>query len=56
VQQSGGSLDKAIHANAKVQAELLGTASPVIRDAIKAGKLKLDFGVYDLGSGKVTLG
>jgi carbonic anhydrase len=55
VEQSGGSLEQAITANAKHQAELLRTSSTVIRDAVKAEKLKVHAGVYDLGSGKVTL-
>jgi len=55
VEQSGGSFDKAIEANAKIQAELLRTSSTVIRDAVKAGNLKVEAGVYDLASGKVSL-
>lgn len=55
VEQSGGNVDAAIKANAQIQAELLRTSSPVIRDAVKAGKLKVEAGVYDLASGKVTL-
>lgn len=55
VEQSGGSFDKAIEANAKIQAELLRTSSTVIRDAVEAGKLKVEAGVYDLATGKVTL-
>jgi carbonic anhydrase len=55
VEQSGGNLDKAIEANAKIQAERLRTSSPVIRDTMKDGKLKVVAGVYDLGTGKVTL-
>lgn len=55
VEQSGGDVDKAIAANAKIQAELLRTSSPVIRDAVKAGKLKVEAGVYDLGTGKVSM-
>lgn len=55
VQQSGGSLDKAIEANVKIQAELLRTSSTVIRSAVEAGKLKVESGVYDLASGKVSL-
>ena len=55
VEQSGGSLDQAITANAKLQAELLRTSSTVIRDALKSDKLKVHAGVYDLASGKVTL-
>jgi carbonic anhydrase len=55
VEQSGGNVDKAIEANAKIQSELLRTSSTVIRDAVDAGKLKLEDGVYDLATGKVTL-
>jgi carbonic anhydrase len=55
VQQSDGDFDKAIVANTKVQADLLSTSSTVIRDAVKAGKLKVAAGVYDLGTGKVTM-
>jgi carbonic anhydrase len=56
VAQSGGNVDKAIEINAKIQADLLSTSSPVIRDAVKAGKLKVEAGVYNLATGKVTLG
>jgi len=55
VEQSAGNLDRAIQANAELQAELLRTSSTVIRDAAKAGKLKVASGVYDLATGKVTL-
>jgi carbonic anhydrase len=55
VDQSGGNLDKAIAANARVQADLLRTSSTVIRQAITAGTLKVAAGVYDLASGKVTV-
>lgn len=55
VEQSGGNFDKAIEANAKIQAELLRTSSTVIRDAVQADKLKVEAGVYDLATGKVSL-
>lgn len=55
VEQSGGNFDKAIEANAKIQAQLLRTSSTVIRDAVKANNLKVEAGVYDLATGKVTL-
>jgi carbonic anhydrase len=55
VEESGGSVDQAIAKNARIQAELLRTSSPVIRDGVSAGKLKVVAGVYDLASGKVTL-
>jgi len=55
VEQSGGDFDKAIAGNARYQADLLRTSSPVIRDAVEAGTLKVAAGVYDLGSGKVNM-
>lgn len=55
VEQSGGNLDRAIEGNATIQAELLRTSSTVIREAVKEGKLKVQAGVYNLGSGKVAL-
>jgi carbonic anhydrase len=55
VEQSGGNVDKAIEANARIQAELLRSSSTVIRDAVKAGTLKVETGVYDLATGKVSL-
>jgi carbonic anhydrase len=38
-----------------MQAELLRTSSTVIRQASAAGTVKVAAGVYDLGTGKVTL-
>lgn len=55
VEKSDGNLDKAIQANAKIQADLLRTSSTVIRDASKSGKVKVAAGVYDLVTGKVSL-
>jgi carbonic anhydrase len=55
VAQSGSNVDKAIQANARIQAELLRTASTVIREASRAGTLKVEAGVYDLATGKVSL-
>jgi carbonic anhydrase len=55
VAQSGGDVGKAIEINAKHQAELLRSSSTVVRDAVKSGKLRVDAGVYDLATGKVTL-
>ena len=55
VEKSCGDLDKAIELNAEHQAELLRTSSTVIRDFVKNGKLKVEAGVYDLASGKVSL-
>jgi carbonic anhydrase len=55
VEQSGGNVDRAIEINARFQAQLVRTSSTVIRDAFKAGKLKVEAGVYDLATGKVVL-
>jgi|SRR5215469_8816983 len=55
VEQSSGNFDKAIEANAKIQAELLRTSSTVIRDAVKSSKLEVRAAVYDLATGKVAL-
>ena len=55
IEQSGGHVDKAIEHNARLQAALLRTSSTVVRDAIKAGQLKVEAGVYDLSTGKVSL-
>jgi carbonic anhydrase len=55
VEQAGGDFVKAIAANSRVQADLLRTSSTVIRDAVKAGKVQVISGVYDLLSGRVTL-
>jgi carbonic anhydrase len=55
VEQSGEDFVKAITANAKIQADLLRTSSTVIRDAYKGGSLKVESGVYDLATGKVTM-
>jgi len=55
VARSGGNIDKAIEANVRIQAELLRTSSPVIRDAIAAGELKVEAAVYDVSTGKVTM-
>jgi carbonic anhydrase len=55
VEQSGGDLRRAIEVNASYQAALLRTASTVIKDALKAGTLNVQAGVYDLATGKVNL-
>jgi carbonic anhydrase len=55
VEESGGNVDKAIEANTKIQAQLLRASSPVIREAVNGGKLKVGSGVYDLATGKVSL-
>src|SRR6516165_3846546 len=55
VDQAGPNLESATKANASIQATLLREASTVISEMVKAGKLKVVAGYYDLGSGTVTL-
>lgn len=47
-------LTAAIAANVQYQARKLRDSSPVIGDSLKAGKLALAGGVFDLASGRVT--
>jgi carbonic anhydrase len=53
VTQGGGSLARAIAANARLQADLLRTSSTVIHHATSVGELAVAGGVYDLATGKV---
>ena len=55
VEQAGNDLEAAIKANAKVQANLLSTSSTVISGLVKAQKIKVAAGYYDILSGSVTL-
>ena len=55
VERAGPDLDATIKANAQIQADLLRTASPVVADFVKQGKLKVVAAYYDLGSGRVTV-
>ena len=55
VEHAGGDVGQAIATNAKFQAELLRTSSTVVREAVKAAKVRVESGVYELATGKVTL-
>lgn len=55
VVQSGGNIDTAIGTNVRAQADLLQRSAPVIREAMKAGKLRVEAAVYDLATGKVSM-
>ncbi len=55
VEASGGNLVAAIKDNAKIQANLIATASPLLAGYIKQGKLKVAAGYYALETGQVTL-
>jgi carbonic anhydrase len=51
-----GDMPLAVKMNAAYQAKLLAESSTVIAKAIKENGVKVASGVYDLGTGKVTLG
>jgi carbonic anhydrase len=55
VAAAAGNLEAAIKANAKIQANLLATASPVLASQIAQGNLKIVAGYYALETGVVTL-
>ena len=55
VDQAGSDLDTAIRANARIQAGLLRSASPVLADLVKQGQLSVAAAHYDIASGRVTL-
>jgi carbonic anhydrase len=53
--EPGNSLDNAIRKNVQIGVEKLKGLEPILAPAVKAGKLKIVGGVYDLRTGKVTL-
>jgi carbonic anhydrase len=55
VDQAGPNLEAAIRANAKIQAGLLRSSSPVLGELIGRGQLKIVAAFYDLASGAVTM-
>lgn len=55
VDQAGSDLDGAIRANARIQASILGNASPVIAGLVAQGKVKVVAAYYDITSGAVSL-
>ena len=55
VAAAGSDLEAVVKANAKIQANLLATASPLLAGLIKDGKLQIAAGYYDLGSGAVSV-
>ncbi len=55
VEQAGSDVEAVTKANARIQADLLATSSPVIADMIKQGALKVVAAYYDLATGKVAL-
>src|SRR6266566_5448306 len=55
IEQAGPNLEAATKTNAKIQAGLLRTASPVLVDQLKANQLKIVAAYYDLATGGVML-
>jgi carbonic anhydrase len=55
VDQAGPNLEAAIKANARIQAGLLRSSSPVLAEMIGKGQLKIVAAYYDLASGVVTM-
>lgn len=55
VETAGPDLEAAIRANARIQAKVIATGSPLLAGMIKEGKLKIVAGYYDLGRGTVTV-
>ena len=55
VDQAGPNTEAAGKANAKIQAGLLGTSSPVLAEQVKNNQLKIVAAYYDVASGAVAL-
>ncbi|EGK87200.1 carbonic anhydrase [Microcoleus vaginatus PCC 9802] len=53
--QTGDAWDNAVRANVKMNVNNLQSSSPILAEAVKAGKLKVVGGRYDLDSGKVEI-
>ncbi|MBE9095073.1 carbonic anhydrase [Tychonema sp. LEGE 07203] len=51
----GDAWDNAVRANVKMNVKKLASSSPILAEAVKAGKLKVVGGRYDLDSGKVEI-
>jgi len=51
----GTNVEAAGKANAKIQAGLLGTSSPVLAEQVKNNQLKIVAAYYDVASGVVSL-
>jgi carbonic anhydrase len=55
IRDAHGDVAAAVRSNVSFQARLLGESSPVIAKAVKEGVVKVAAGVYDLGTGRVTI-
>lgn len=55
VEQGGHDYEATARLNAKIQAEILGKASPLLAEQVQKGDLKIVAGYYALGTGSVSL-
>ena len=55
VEAAGPDVEATVEANVRVQADLLREASPVVRELMEAGRLRVVGGVYELATGRVRL-
>jgi carbonic anhydrase len=55
IEQAGPNLEAASKANAKIQAGLLRTSSPLLAEMIGKGQLKIVSAYYDVATGAVTM-
>jgi carbonic anhydrase len=55
VDQAGTDLEAAIKGNAKLQAGLLSKSSTVVAELVKAGKVKVAAGYYDIVTGNLSI-
>jgi carbonic anhydrase len=53
--EAGNALDNAINANVAVGVERLKSLDPILANYVKAGRVKVVGGVYDLRTGSVTI-
>ena len=56
VERAGAAgVEAVVRENVRVQVRLLTSASPVIAELVREGRLVVSGGIYDLGTGRVTL-
>jgi carbonic anhydrase len=55
ISEAKGDVGQAVRLNAAFQAQLLRESSTVISKAVKEKGVKVAAGVYDLGTGRVTM-
>ena len=53
--QEGDKVDNTVRANARRVADILSQVEPIIGEAVKAGKVKVVAGRYDIATGQVEI-